>query len=398
MRVLDLSHVMAGPTCARMLADMGADVVKLEKREGDDTRHMLPPDINGESAAYMMMNRNKRGIVLDLKAPKAKAAFLKLAARADVVIENYRHDTLARLGLGYEDLRRHNRGLIYCAISGFGRTGPLAEQGGYDLIAQGMSGLMSITGEEPGRQPVKVGSPACDIVAGILAAMAVSAAWAHKLRTGEGQLIDTSLYEAGITLTYWQSAIALATGVPPGPMGSAHPLNAPYQAFETKDGWIVVGASNQKMYPRLCELLGCPELASDPRFKTGRDRMDNLAVLIEALAPSFKARTSAAWLEQLEALGIPSGPVLSITEMLGHPQTIARNMTAAVEHPIAGRVATIGFPVKMSATPAAISRPAPLFGEHTREVLAEAGCSAAEIDALLADGAAVETKAPKRVG
>jgi len=391
MRVLDLAHVMAGPTCGRMLADMGADVVKIEKIDGgDDTRRMLPPDIKGESAAFMMMNRNKRGIVLDLKKPLGREALKRLVKTADVLIENYRHDTLDKLGLGYEDLRKINPGLIYCAISGFGRTGPFATQGGYDLIAQGMSGLMAITGEAPGRQPVKVGSPACDITAGILGAMGVCAAYAHKLKTGEGQLVDTSLLEAGITLTYWQSAICLATGVSPGPMGSAHPLNAPYQAFETKDGWMNVGASNQKMYPQLCEMLGVPELATDPRFRTGLDRMNNLEVLISTLAPHFKKRTTAEWLAELEKLGIPCGPVLSIAEMQRHPQTLARDMVPSVEHPVAGEVKTIGLPVKFSATPGAILTAAPLFGQHTREVLAEAGFSGSEIDALFAEGAAKE--------
>ena len=247
MRVIELAHVMAGPVCGLMLADMGADVIKVEKSGGgDDTRRMLPPAINGEAAAYMMMNRNKRGIVLDLKHPKGKDALLRLVKNADVLTENYRHDTLSSLGLGYEDLRKVNPGLIYAAISGFGRSGPLMEQGGFDLIAQGMSGLMSITGEAPGRQPVKVGAPVCDITAGLLLAMGVIAAYTHKLKTGQGQMVDTSLFEAGITHTYWQSAIAFATGVSPQPMGSAHPLNAPYQAFETKDGWINIGAANQK--------------------------------------------------------------------------------------------------------------------------------------------------------
>jgi crotonobetainyl-CoA:carnitine CoA-transferase CaiB-like acyl-CoA transferase len=395
MRVLDLAHVMAGPTCGRMLADMGADVIKIEKADGgDDTRRMLPPDIKGESAAYMMMNRNKRGVVLDLKKPQAREALKRLVKTADVLIENYRHDTLDKLGLGYQDLRKINPGLIYCAISGFGRTGPLATQGGYDLIAQGMSGLMSITGEGPGRPPVKVGSPACDITAGLIGAMGVCAAYAHKLKTGEGQFVDTSLFEAGITLTYWQSAICFATGISPGPMGSAHPLNAPYQAFETKDGWMNVGASNQKMYPQLVKLLGVPELAADPRFRTGLDRMSNLAELIETLAPHFKNRTTAEWLVELERLGIPSGPVLSVGEMHAHPQTIARDMTPALDHPKAGRVQTIGLPVKFSVTPGAIVNPAPLFGEHTREVLREAGLSDAEIDDLIEERAAAEPSMP----
>jgi len=389
MRVIDLSHVMAGPTCSRMLADMGADVVKVEKADGgDDTRRMLPPDMNGESAAYLMMNRNKRGIVLDLKKPAAREVLKRLIRDADVLIENYRHDTLDKLGLGFEDLRKINPGLIYCAISGFGRSGPWSTQGGFDLIAQGMSGLMSITGEGPGRQPVKVGSPACDIVSGVLGAMGVAAAYAHKLKTGEGQVVDTSLLEAGITLSYWQSAITIATGVSPGPMGSAHPLNAPYQAFEAKDGWINVGAANQKFWGLLCEILRAPGLATDARFKTGRDRMNNLEVLIETLAPYFKAETVAYWLERLEKAGIPCGPVLDIQQMLDHPQTRARDMVVRTEHPVAGAVDTIGFPVKFSGTPAAITRPAPVLGQHTREVLTEAGLTDAEIDALVADGAA----------
>ena len=399
MRVIDLAHVMAGPTCARMLADMGADVVKVEKADGgDDTRRMLPPDIKGEPAAYMMMNRNKRGIVLDLKKPAGREALKRLLKTADALIENYRHDTLDKLGLGYEDLKAINPGLIYCALSGFGRTGPFATQGGYDLIAQGMSGLMSITGEGPGRPPVKIGSPACDITAGIIGAMAVCAAYAHKLKTGEGQFVDTSLFEAGITLTYWQSAICLATGQSPGPMGSRHPLNGPYQAFETSDGYINVGASNQKMYPMLCEVLGCPELGRDPRFITGRDRMGNLDELIDLLNARFRQRTTAQWLERLEAAGIPSGPVLSIGDMLKHPQTVARDMVVAVDHPIAGRVETIGVPAKFSATPAEVSLPAPLFGQHTREVLTEAGFTSDEIEALFAEGAAKETLLPKAAG
>ena len=396
MRVIDLSHVMAGPTCARMLADMGADVIKVERAGGgDDTRRMLPPDIKGEPAAYMMMNRNKRGIVLDLKKPAARAALKRLLKDADALIENYRHDTLDKLGLGYETLHKEFPGLIYCALSGFGRTGPFATQGGYDLVAQGMSGLMSITGEGPGRPPVKIGSPACDITAGIIGAMAVSAAYAHKLKTGEGQFVDTSLFEAGITLTYWQSAISLATGQSPGPLGSRHPLNGPYQAFEASDGYINVGASNDKMYPLLCGILGCPELGHDPRFRTGRDRMGNLDELIDLLNARFRQQPIAHWLEKLEAAGIPCGPVLSIGEMLVHPQTRARDMVVAVDHPIAGRVVTIGLPAKFSGTPTEIARPAPLYGQHTREVLSESGFSTAEIDALFAEGAAQETPLPK---
>jgi len=388
MRVLDLSHVMAGPVCGLMLADMGADVIKVEKLEGgDDTRRMLPPDINGEPAAFMMMNRNKRGIALDLKHPRGKEVLKRLVASADALIENYRHDTMQRLGVGYEALKEINPGLIYCEISGFGRTGPWAEQGGFDLVAQGMSGLMSITGEGPGREPVKVGAPLTDITAGILGAMGVCAAYIHKLKTGEGQRVDTSLFEAGITHTYWQSAIAFATGVSPGPMGSAHPLSAPYQAFPTKDGWINLGASNQRTWLKLVEVLDDPELAADPRFKENAGRMGNLPALVEVLTKHFKKRTTAEWLALLDRAGVPAGPVLSIREMHAHPQTIAREMVPEVEHPVAGKVQTIGLPVKFSKTPGKVASPAPLFGQHTREVLTELGYSSEEIEKLIAERA-----------
>jgi crotonobetainyl-CoA:carnitine CoA-transferase CaiB-like acyl-CoA transferase len=388
MRVLDLSHVMAGPVCGLMLADMGADVIKIEKSEGgDDTRRMLPPDIKGEPAAFMMMNRNKRGIVLDLKHPDGRAAFLRLVATADAVIENYRFGTMEKLGLGYDTLIEINPGLIYCEISGFGRTGPWAEQGGFDLVAQGMSGLMSITGEGPGRPPVKVGAPVTDITAGILAAMGVAAAYAHKLKTGQGQKVDTSLLEAGIVHTYWQSAIAFATGTPPGPLGSAHPLSAPYQAFQTKDGWINLGASNQKIWLKFIEKIAMPGLADDPRFRTNIERMANLPALIEVLSPTFRERTTTEWLTLLEEAGVPAGPVLSVTEMHAHPQTVARAMVPEVNHPVAGPVKTIGLPVKFSATPGRVAIAAPIFGQHTRDVLAEAGYAPSEIDALVASGA-----------
>jgi crotonobetainyl-CoA:carnitine CoA-transferase CaiB-like acyl-CoA transferase len=390
MRVVELAHVMAGPVCGLMLADMGADVVKVEKiNGGDDTRRNIPPAINGESASYMMMNRNKRGIVLDLKHESGKEALRRLVREADVLIENYRSDTMPGLGLGYEDLRKINPGLIYAAITGFGRTGPLAEAGGFDLVAQGMSGLMSITGEGAGRPPVKVGAPLCDITAGILLAMGVLAAYAHKQKTGQGQLVDTSLFEAGITHTYWQSAMAFATGIAPGPLGSAHPLNAPYQAFQTSDGWINVGAANQSNWERLCTALDAEALKIDARFATGTGRMANLEALTTELSRRFATRPSADWLRALDAAGVPAGPVLDVNAMHTHPQTLARNMVPEVEHPIAGRMQTIGLPVKFSETPGRVAHAAPLFGQHTREVLADLGYAAADIDALIAARAVV---------
>ncbi|SME92290.1 Crotonobetainyl-CoA:carnitine CoA-transferase CaiB [Tistlia consotensis] len=389
LRVIELSHIMAGPACGMMLADMGAEVIKVEKPGGDDTRRSLPPDVNGESAAYMMMNRNKRGIALNLKDPAALEVLHKLIRGADVVIENYRQGTMEKLGLGYETLRAENPALVYCSLSGFGRSGPYAARGGFDLIAQGMSGLMSITGEGPGRPPVKVGAPVTDITAGILAAMGVVAAYVHRLQTGEGQMVDTSLLEAGIIHTYWQSAIAFATGVSPGPMGSAHPLNAPYQAFRTADGWINIGAANQTNWLRLLKAIGAEELAEDPRFRENAGRMAHLAELEAELTPHLEPRTTAAWLEVFEAAGLPAGPVLSTREMHADPHVRARDMVVPLDHPKAGRTHAIGFPVKFSETPGAVTRPAPLLGQHTREVLAEIGLMDDEIDRLVAQGAAI---------
>jgi crotonobetainyl-CoA:carnitine CoA-transferase CaiB-like acyl-CoA transferase len=390
MRVLELAHVMAGPTCGLMLADLGADVIKVERVPGgDDTRRSVPPEINGESAAYLMMNRNKRGIALDLKHPRAREVLLRLVRNTDVLIENYRRDTMPKLGLGYDSLKEVNPALVYCEISGFGRTGPYADRGGFDLIAQGMSGLMSITGEGPGRPPVKVGAPVTDITAGILGALGCVSAYVECLKTGKGQRVETSLFEAGITHTYWQSAIAFATGIAPGPMGSAHPLNAPYQAFATADGWINIGAANQANWDRFTRVIGAPELRDDPRFKDNRARMANLALLVETLAPYLKKRGSGEWLATFEEAGLPAGPVLSVTEMHADPQAQARAMVVETVHPKAGPTKAIGLPIKLSETPGGIRRPAPSFGQHTREVLLETGYTEAAVEALAKEGAIV---------
>jgi crotonobetainyl-CoA:carnitine CoA-transferase CaiB-like acyl-CoA transferase len=388
LRVIELAHVMAGPVCGLMLADMGASVIKVEKSTGDDTRRSIPPAIKGEAAPFMMMNRNKRGIVLDLKQPAGAEALRRLVRNGDVLIENYRADTLPGLGLGYDALASLNPRLIYASITGFGRTGPMADQGGFDLVAQGMSGLMAITGEGPGRPPVKVGAPVCDITAGLLLTMGVLAALANRERTGRGQMVDTSLFEAGVTLTYWQSAIALATGTSPGPMGSAHPLNAPYQAFETADGWVNIGAANQNTWLGMLRALGAMHLAEDPRFETGKTRMIHLDALITTLAPLFRPLTTADVLARMQAEGVPAGPVLSVQQMLAHPQTHARGMVPTVQHPVAGAVQTIGLPIKFSATPGGVQDAAPLLGQHTREVLSELGYATADIARMLDTGAA----------
>jgi crotonobetainyl-CoA:carnitine CoA-transferase CaiB-like acyl-CoA transferase len=375
-----------------MLADMGADVIKVEKLPGgDDTRRSVPPTVEGESAAFMIMNRNKRGIAIDLKSAAGREALLRLIDDADILIENYRKGTLEKLGLGYAALRARNKRLIFCSISGFGRTGPYAERGGFDLIAQGYSGVMSVTGEGPGRAPVKVGPPIADISAGLLGTIGVLAALQHRHATGEGQAVDTSLLEAGITHMYWQVAIGFATGVAPAPLGSGHPLMAPYQAFRTADDPITIGAANDANWQRLLTVLEQPALAKDPRFTRNADRMTNLPALVALLEPIFLTRGAADWLAALEAAGVPAGPVLNVLQMAENPQVKARHMIVETDHAVAGRVKSIGFPIKFSATPGAVRRPAPVYGQHTEEILRENGFSAAQIGALRESGAVFAT-------
>jgi crotonobetainyl-CoA:carnitine CoA-transferase CaiB-like acyl-CoA transferase len=390
LKVVDLTHIMAGPTCTLMLADMGADVIKVEKVPGgDDTRRSVPPTVGDESAAFLMMNRSKRGIALDLRSEGGKRVLRKLLETADVVVENYRRDTIEKLGFGYDAVRAYNPGIIYCSISGFGHTGPYADRGGFDLVAQAMSGIMSITGTSRDEPPVKCGPPLTDITAGLLAAMGILAALNHRNKTGEGQLVDTSLLEAGIVQTYWQSAMTLASGESPGPLGSAHPLNAPYQAFETGDGWIVVGGANQRAWLRLLEALEAPELGEDPRFTDNRARMRHLPELETALSERFRQHPAQVWLDKLDAAGVPAGPVYDIAQMHADPQVRARQMVVEVPHKTLGQVSTIGLPVKFSATPGGPRSAAPVYGQHTRAVLEEHGFPQDEIDALVASGAVV---------
>lgn len=397
LKVVDLSHIMAGPACSMLLADMGANVIKVEKIPGgDDARRMVPPTVGDESAAFLIMNRNKRGIALNLKAEEGRGVLSRLLKDADVLIENYRRGTMEKMGFGYDTLHALNPKLIYCSISGFGRSGPYADRGGFDLVAQGMSGLMSITGERPGCPPMKAGAPVTDITAGILACVGILAALHARQSSGKGQMVDTSLFEAGIVHTYWHSAICFATGRAPGPMGSAHPLNAPYQAFPASDGWITVGAANQENWLRLLQALGAPELNSDPRFANNAERMRNLSVLTEALTPLFQRRSVAEWLRRLEESGVPAGPVLNIAEMHADPQALARDMIVQTPHPTAGHVKALGLPIKFSDTPGGVHRAAPVFGQDTREVLREHGYSDVEIEQMEAHGAIQLTASTKK--
>jgi crotonobetainyl-CoA:carnitine CoA-transferase CaiB-like acyl-CoA transferase len=390
LRVLEITQIMSGPTCGLLLADMGADVIKIEKLEGgDDARGYRDPQVGGVSAPFMMMNRNKRGLALDLKHPEGRALLRRMAKQADVLVENFRGGTMDKLGLGFETLRTDNPGLICCAISGYGRTGPYADKGGFDLIAQGFAGLMSVTGE-PGRPPAKSGNAVSDMNAGILGALGILAAYIHKLKTGEGQLVDTSLADAALQQTYWHAAVWFATRQSPEPTGSAHILTAPYQAFEASDGWINIGGANQANWERICTVLGHPEWREDPRFATNRDRMANRDTLVALMNGVVRQRTREAWQADFDAAGVPAGPVHTIGEALSHPQTLARGMVVELQHPQAGTTQAIGCPIHFSATPTDTGAPAPLLGQHSREILREYGLADSEISALVAAGAVAE--------
>jgi crotonobetainyl-CoA:carnitine CoA-transferase CaiB-like acyl-CoA transferase len=374
IRVLELCQVMAGPFCGQVLADMGADVVKVEPPDGgDQTRRSMGFRMKGEdTAAFLAVNRNKRSVALDLKDEAQREAFYALADRADVVLENYRPGVAARLGIDYETLAERNPRLIYASISGFGQTGPYAMRPGFDLIAQGLAGVMSVTGE-PGGDPVKAGVPVSDLSSGLFCALGVLSAYIARERTGRGQRIDTSLWEGALAFSIWETAELWATGNVPQPLGSAHRLTAPYQALRTRDGHITVGGNNQRLWERLCGALGRPELFEDPRFATNEDRMARRPELVAELEAALAGEDTATWVERLLAAGVPAGAIHDYAQVVDDPHTHAREMVAEVEHPVEGTVRVLGIPVKLSDTPGAVRRAAPLLGEHTAEVLAEAG-------------------------
>lgn len=371
LRVLELAQHIAGPYCAMILADQGADVIKIEKPgRGDDARAM-PPFVGGESAPFMLWNRNKRSVVLDLKTPAGVEQLRRLARTADILIENFRPGTVDRLGIGYPQLRERNRRLIYCSVSGYGQTGPYHTHGGFDVMVQGMSGLMSVNGEVDG-PPMRLPIAISDLAAGLFAATGILSALAAREQTGEGQYVDVSLFESALALGVYEAAHFFATGENPPRLGQAHRGSAPYQAFRTRDGWITIGGAAQHLWVRVCEVLGCPELCDDPRFRENAARVAHHEELSALLQARLAEQPSAYWLERLEEKGVPAEPVLTHAQAFAHAQTQARQMTPEVDHPAAGRTRTLGVSVKLSATPGAISRPAPRLGEHTAEVLGTA--------------------------
>ncbi len=372
MKVVDLTQVMAGPFCTMLLADMGADVVKVEPPGGgDQTRHSWGRSGKGDDGpAFFALNRNKRSVVLDLRDPTDKQHFLDLVAEADVVVENYRPGVTTRLGIDYESLREVAPSIIYASITGFGSYGPYSQRPGYDLIAQGLAGVMSVTGS-PGGPPVKAGVPVADLGSGLFCVYGILAAYVHKLRTGEGQRLETSLYDSALALSVWEATEYWASGQVPVATGSAHRMSAPYQAFQTADGWMTIGANNQRLWGYLCTALGRPELEHDERFATNPDRMRNRDELAAVIGEVLATDTADAWVERLLAAGVPAGKIQPYDAVLGDPHTLAREMVQEMPHPVEGTVRTLGFPVKLSATPAVTRRHPPLLDEHRDEVLGD---------------------------
>ena len=388
IKVLDCSQILAGPYCSMLLADMGADVVKIEKPGGgDDTRRMGPPFLEGESAAFLAMNRNKRSVVLNFKDPDGVGAMRRMLSDADVVIENYRAGVMRRLGLDYEAVRELNPGIIYCSISGFGRTGPYAERAGFDLIAQGMSGVMSFTGIA-GSPPVKVGVPMADLNAGLYSAYGILSAYIHRLKTGEGQFLEVSIMEAALAYTVWESASYFATGQIPPPLGSAHRLSAPYQALKTADGHLNIGAPNQSNWTRMCKSIGRDDLLEDARYSDNAGRLLNRESLESDLEETFGTRSTSDWCDILEKAGVPAGPIYNMEQVWQDEQVQAREMDVALQHPLVGETRNIGLAAKLYGSPGKIHSPAPLMGQHTREVLTESGFTETEIENLISSGAA----------
>jgi crotonobetainyl-CoA:carnitine CoA-transferase CaiB-like acyl-CoA transferase len=393
VRVVDLSRVLAGPWAGQNMADLGAEVIKVERpKAGDDSRAFGPPWVkDGEgrdtkdSAYFTSANRGKKSITLNIAVPRGQAVVRELAARSDVLIENYKHGDLARYGLAYEDLRKVNPKLVYCSLTGFGQTGPYRERPGYDFMIQGMGGMMSVTGEPDGA-PQRAGVPVADIITGMYASIAICAALAHRAETGTGQHLDLALLDSQIALLAYQNTNYFATGKPPRRIGNLHPNIVPYQPFRTSDGDVIIACGNDNLYRKFCAAAGCAGLAEDPRFATNGKRVENRVELTRLLAEVFRKRSTREWVELLEAAGVPNGPINDIAQVFEEPQVEARGVRIELPHAAGAMLPMVASPMRFSATPLEYRRAPPLLGEHTEEVLRGLlGKSEAEIAALRAE-------------
>lgn len=396
IRVLDITRALAGPYCTMMLGDLGADVIKVERPEiGDETRGWGPPFVGkpygpypGESAYFIATNRNKRSVTVNIRTEEGQEIVRRLAGISDILVENYRTGDLDKLGLGYPDLHRLYPKLIYCSVSGYGRTGPFANRPGYDAILQAEGGMMSVTGPVEG-PPSRVGIPIIDITSGMFASTAILSALHAREKTGEGQLVDVSLFESHIALLSNVASNYLVGGEPPRRLGNAHPNLVPYQAFPARDGWLIVGIANEKQWGLLCDMLGRPDMKTDSRFTPNGNRVANRKILVDELTEIFSQRDVNDWLADMASAGLPCGPINSIPDVFSHPQAQARNMTIESEHASAGTVKMPGFPYKLSQTPAEIHRPPPTLGQHTEEVLTSVLDYSPEDVAVLRDKSAI---------
>ena len=397
IRVLDLSRVLAGPWAGQNLADLGAEVIKVERPKiGDDSRAFGPPwvkDQQGndtrESAYYTAANRGKKSITLNISRPEGQAIVRELAARSDVLIENYKFGDLARYGLGYDDLAKINPRLIYCSVTGFGQTGPYREHPGYDFMIQGMGGMMSVTGEPdevPGGGPQRAGVPVADIITGMYASIAICAAIANRAETGKGQHLDLALLDSQIALMSYQNTNYFATGKPPARIGNLHPNIVPYQPFKTSDGSVILACGNDNLFRKFCDVAGCTALTEDPRFATNGKRVENRVEMTRLLQEIFAKRTTRDWVESLEAAGVPNGPINNIAQVFEEPQVKARNIKIELDHPIAGKIPLVASPMRFSGTPIEHTMAPPTLGQHTEDVLRSLGKSESELARLRADG------------
>ncbi len=380
IRVLDLSRVLAGPWAGQNLADLGAEVIKIERPgAGDDSRAFGPPwvkDAQGrdtkDSAYFTSANRGKKSMTVNLSQPEGQALVRELAAKSDVLLENYKYGDLQRYGLGYDDLKATNPRLIYCSVTGFGQTGPYKERPGYDFMIQGMGGMMSVTGEpddKPGGGPQRAGVPIADIITGMYASIAICAALAHRAQSGAGQHLDLALLDSQIALLAYQNTNYFATGKPPRRIGNLHPNIVPYQPFRASDGEVILACGNDNLYRKFCAAAGCAELAADARFATNGKRVENREELTRLLAAIFAKRTKKEWVALLDAAGVPNGPINDIAQVFDEPQVKARGVRIEVQHPVAGKVPMVASPMRFSGTPLEHKTPPPLLGEHTDEIL-----------------------------